>query len=638
MRARILVFAALVAIALALNLARLSLSIAQTGEDTLRARLATATGAFKAQMELLDARLSPRAVAEVPELIEATRPPADPTQPLGSPDERALRAAASVLQPEPDLLAVVNPQGAIVSRRSKAVAALDDPGKLPLGQAATGANAGPLFASFDGALYRLAAARVPGNAAAAITGTLIDDRFALQLKSQLDADVTLLQAGKVIASSLPLGEDRARILRWAAAPAPGFGVLRVNLPLVGPALSGRLPRGASRYAVRAALVPADSGVQAAVTVPSSPYFGWLARYQAFYVAGLGLFVLFSLLWALLAGAPEPVVQSVSQPVREIPAPAPEPEPLPEPTVSAPRVVRRGSQSLVGTDVGEPRSDSLPRGDVPWTPPSEETPSAKESLDPEVPPPAPAARSPARAAASGVKMEKPAAATGEHPTWSSDPFTPTAGQFSAQEAVEPEVLSAEEAGLVEAPAEGNGSGAAAGAGEFSFSALLEDARGDKAKSGPAKGQQRPFPGDEPTRVEPVSAALLDKMRERDEEQAPKQQGWGALVPEGERTQESMPAVMVSGPAEANVTMQDFSLPAPGIEEQDPDEAHWRETFDKFKELKTRLGEPADKISFQKFAAKLKKNRADLLAKHRCKGVRFSVYEKEGKAAIKASAIR
>ena len=78
--------------------------------------------------------------------------------------------------------------------------------------------------------------------------------------------------------------------------------------------------------------------------------------------------------------------------------------------------------------------------------------------------------------------------------------------------------------------------------------------------------------------------------------------------------------------------------PAAAEQDPDEPHWRETFDRFKELKARLGEPADRISFEKFAAKLKKNRADLLAKHNCKGVRFSVYEKEGKAAIKASAIR
>src|SRR2546422_1061458 len=122
---------------------------------------------------------------------------------------------------------------------------------------------------------------------------------------------------------------------------------------------------------------------------------------------------------------------------------------------------------------------------------------------------------------------------------------------------------------------------------------------------------PFPGDEPTRVEPVSAALIEKLRERDEE-VPAQEGSAA------------------------VTMQDFSLPA--AEESDPDEEHWRETFDRFRELKAQLGEPADRISFERFAAKLKKNRADLVAKHNCKGVRFSVYEKDGKAAIRASAIR
>lgn len=91
-----------------------------------------------------------------------------------------------------------------------------------------------------------------------------------------------------------------------------------------------------------------------------------------------------------------------------------------------------------------------------------------------------------------------------------------------------------------------------------------------------------------------------------------------------------------PPEASVTMQDFSLP--GTEETDPDELHWRETYDRFRELKLQLGEPTDRISFEKFAAKLKKNRADLLARHHCKGVRFSVYEKDGRAAIKASAIR
>jgi hypothetical protein len=170
------------------------------------------------------------------------------------------------------------------------------------------------------------------------------------------------------------------------------------------------------------------------------------------------------------------------------------------------------------------------------------------------------------------------------------------------------------------------------------ALLARARG----KGPA-AKPRPFPGDEPTRIEPVSAALLDKLRERDEEisgQAaaeaepaalPAQQGWGSLVPE---TPPDLAAPALA--PEANVTMTDFSMPA--VEAADPDEQHWRETYDKFRELKTQLGEQADKIGFEKFATKLRKNRADLIAKHNCKGVRFSVYQKDGKAAIKASAIR
>src|SRR4051812_18071494 len=111
MRARLWIFTALVALALALNLARVSLSIAQTGEDTMRARVASATTALRAQLDLLDARLAPRAIASAPDLVEALRPPTD-SQPPQRPDERALRAAAAVLAPEPDFLAVVTPQGA----------------------------------------------------------------------------------------------------------------------------------------------------------------------------------------------------------------------------------------------------------------------------------------------------------------------------------------------------------------------------------------------------------------------------------------------------------------------------------------------------------------------------------------------
>src|SRR4051812_40102581 len=119
MRARLWIFTALVALALALNLARVSLSIAQTGEDTMRARVAAATTALRTQIDLLDARLAPRAAASAPDLVDAVRAPADSTQPATRPDERALRAAAAVLAPEPDLLAVASPQGAALSRRAK---------------------------------------------------------------------------------------------------------------------------------------------------------------------------------------------------------------------------------------------------------------------------------------------------------------------------------------------------------------------------------------------------------------------------------------------------------------------------------------------------------------------------------------
>src|SRR5437868_128671 len=105
MRGRIWIFAALVAAALALHLAVLSARVAQTGEDNVRAHLALATSALRSQFDLLDARLSPRAVATLPDLIEATRAPADPTQAIARPDDRALRAAASAVTLEPDLIA-----------------------------------------------------------------------------------------------------------------------------------------------------------------------------------------------------------------------------------------------------------------------------------------------------------------------------------------------------------------------------------------------------------------------------------------------------------------------------------------------------------------------------------------------------
>jgi hypothetical protein len=600
MRIRTWLFAGVVALVAALNLALVSLRIAQTGEDTVRARLSLASSGLKAQLELLDARLNPRAAASLPDLIDATRSAAGAAPP--KPDERALRAAAAVLSPEPDLLAVENGPGAIVSRRSKPAQQIDNPARLPLGKAALEGNPPSTFAAWEGATWRVAAAHIPGNAAAVLAGALVDDRFAAQMKSQVDADVTLLMAGKVIASSLPQREDRDRVVRWAAAPGPGYGVLQVRLPFVGTALSGKLPRGATRYAVRGALVSLDGGVQAALTVPASPYLGWLARYQAFYLVGLALFVVFGFFWGLF-------------PPRAAPSPRDAPTPRRQP-------------SLVGNDVGAPMSEQPSAArDVPWspaeglateqhedadrTPAANKAPNAAESPDPDEPSLAAAAPAAVKGGLRSAAAKEPVTSA-EHPMWSADPFTPTAGQFSVEAPADPpegETLSAEEASLGETKS-----------GPPPARRAQTQPRHASSASGAGTAPAH-FPGDDPTRIEPVNAAFLDKLREKDK---------AGAQPKPDKT------MQWDAPPETNVTMQDFSLP--GVSEADPDEQHWRETFDKFIELKVSLGEPSDKITFEKFSAKLRKNRADLLAKHNAKGVRFIVYEKDGKAAIKASAIR
>ncbi|MEL6188907.1 MAG: MXAN_5187 C-terminal domain-containing protein [Myxococcota bacterium] len=51
-----------------------------------------------------------------------------------------------------------------------------------------------------------------------------------------------------------------------------------------------------------------------------------------------------------------------------------------------------------------------------------------------------------------------------------------------------------------------------------------------------------------------------------------------------------------------------------------------------------GEQTKDVAFERFQKKLKKNRAKLIDKYNCKTVRFQVYEKDGKAALKATPVR
>ena len=70
----------------------------------------------------------------------------------------------------------------------------------------------------------------------------------------------------------------------------------------------------------------------------------------------------------------------------------------------------------------------------------------------------------------------------------------------------------------------------------------------------------------------------------------------------------------------------------------EEKHFREVFEQFVAMKKKCGEPTAGLTFEKFAVTLRKNRDQIVQRHGASKVRFTVYEKNGKAALKATPIK
>ncbi len=68
------------------------------------------------------------------------------------------------------------------------------------------------------------------------------------------------------------------------------------------------------------------------------------------------------------------------------------------------------------------------------------------------------------------------------------------------------------------------------------------------------------------------------------------------------------------------------------------AEWRGVYQEFVALKQQCGESTDGFTYEKFEATLKKNRDTLITRHGARRVKFSVYVKDGKAALKASPLK
>lgn len=70
----------------------------------------------------------------------------------------------------------------------------------------------------------------------------------------------------------------------------------------------------------------------------------------------------------------------------------------------------------------------------------------------------------------------------------------------------------------------------------------------------------------------------------------------------------------------------------------DEVHFRQVFDEYLALRAKCGESITAVTMEKFREKLISNREQLVNKYGCRTARFSVYVKDGKAAIRATPVR
>ncbi len=98
-----------------------------------------------------------------------------------------------------------------------------------------------------------------------------------------------------------------------------------------------------------------------------------------------------------------------------------------------------------------------------------------------------------------------------------------------------------------------------------------------------------------------------------------------------------------PTPSPAAVPPFSAPAPvaaapAAGEPGRDE-YYRGVFEEFLRVKTQCGEPTDKLTYEKFGQKLARNTSDIKKKRSdVTDVKFTVYVKEGKAALKAKIIK
>ncbi|MBK6513195.1 MAG: hypothetical protein IPG04_03500 [Polyangiaceae bacterium] len=92
-------------------------------------------------------------------------------------------------------------------------------------------------------------------------------------------------------------------------------------------------------------------------------------------------------------------------------------------------------------------------------------------------------------------------------------------------------------------------------------------------------------------------------------------------------------------EAEVSPASQPMSAPSSPPSPSDELEdWKGVYEEFVKTKKKCGESVEGLTFDKFKGTLERNKAALVSRHSCSAVKFTVYVKDGKAALRASPIK
>ncbi len=381
----------------------------------------------------------------------------------------------------------------------------------------------------------------------------------------------------------------------------------------------------------------EGGYEVVAVSSVRPYMAALADYQQNALFGLLGLLGFSLVWTLVMGstkaaAPAPAKKEEKKDKKgkkkgqedEAPAPAaaaPLPlaaQPLPEPPVPGP-------DDFQFPAAAPPAQSAAPSEDAFPFPPA--------------PAPDPYAAAPAQASGSGAYSFPPVDPYGSPTVPGKDPFAALGANAADAYPFPPPPVSEP---FPPVPSQGpNVASAASRKGAFAFEDQptaayslqqaadpFAAASAHTATRAPAFGEEDGAP--ETTRV----AAIPQELLARSARPATMETPLSAARP-------GHPGVASSSPTPVMGThMGGLGLPPPmgnnavALSE----EQHFQDVFREFVSTRNECGEPNDGLTYDKFVAKLRKNKEQLVQKYACKTVRFQVYVKEGKAALKATPVK